>query len=195
MRGICLCAIFGLLLIIFLTVPGCITSTKAQETVTTIPDPTPGANHGNITINTTITAAQVPARPNLTEEDKAFFQDAIQIQAICIYNISETLAAIKNHRYDDARTMAESTEKLLKSHYTNLSERTVSPTAEPIKEEILEAIRDEINGTHKLKYIAISDSEIMYSASKDYTAAADGFFISANVHLNAAQSKIDALTK
>ena len=77
----------------------------------------------------------------------------------------------------------------------NLSAQPVSPALQPVKDEILEAIQDEINGSRKLRNIAVSDSEMMLGASKDYRAAADELFRSANVHLNNAQSKIDAFKK
>ncbi|MCU0629710.1 MAG: hypothetical protein MUF37_00975, partial [Methanoregulaceae archaeon] len=77
--------------------------------------------------------------------------------------------------------------------YDNLSAQSVSPALQPVKDEILAAIQDEINGTRKLRNIAVSDSEMMSGASKDYRDAADRLFRSANTHLNNAQSKINEL--
>ncbi|MEI6294361.1 MAG: hypothetical protein WCP36_11795, partial [Methanomicrobiales archaeon] len=81
------------------------------------------------------------------------------------------------------------------SQYNNLSAQSVSPVLQPVKDEILDAIQDEINGTRKVRNIAVSDSEMMLGASKDYREGADLFFRSANTHLNNAQSKINALNK
>ncbi|HVP94230.1 MAG TPA: hypothetical protein VMS89_03565 [Methanoregulaceae archaeon] len=191
MRIVWPCVILSALLIISITVSGCISTKPAVIVNTTTTTPARNVSY----TNTTVTTVPVPTRPLLTEADRAFIRDAIQIEAISIQNISETLATIKDGRYDDARMMAESAKKTLKLQYTNLSERSVSPAIEPAREEILAAMRDEINGTDKLNYIAISDSETMVSASKDYTEAADALFKSANVHLVSAQLKINALTK
>jgi hypothetical protein len=109
--------------------------------------------------------------------------------------IGDTLVLVKSGRYDSAKLLAESTEKYLKLQYNNLSAQSVSPALQPVKDEILDAIQDEINGSRKLRNIAISDSEGMLGASKDYRDAADELFRSANAHLNNAQSKINALNK
>jgi hypothetical protein len=169
---------------------GCITSKATDMTVPTV-IPTPNSTHAN----TTLTPVPTPEKPNLTADDVAFLKNAIYQESISIKMIGDALTMIKSGRYDSARTLAESAEKHLKSEYSNLSAESVSPALQPVKDEILFAIQDEINGTRKLRNIAVSDSEMMSGASKDYRDAADTLFRSANAHLNNAQSKINDLNK
>jgi hypothetical protein len=168
---------------------GC--TTKAMDTAVPKVIPTPAVTH----VNTTATPVLVPARPNLTAEDVAFLKNAIEQESVSIKMIGDTVSLIKNGRYDSAKSLAESAEKNLRSQYNNLSAQSVSPSLQPVKDEILEAIRDEINGSRKLRNTAVSDSEGMLGASKDYREAADFLFRSANEHLNNAQSRINALSK
>jgi len=173
-----------------LVISGCTTSTATDTKPPTVL-PTP-----NVTpVNTTMIPVPVPTKPNLTADDVAFLKNAIDQESISIKMIGDALALIKSGRYDSARILAESTEKNLKSQYNNLSSQSVSPALQPVKDEILDAILDEINGTRKMRNIAVSDSEMMLGASKDYREGADMFFRSANTHLNNAQSKINALNK
>jgi hypothetical protein len=178
------------LIITALAFGGCITSKATDTTVPTV-IPTPNGTHAN----TTLTPVTAPAKPNLTAGDVAFLKNAIYQESISIKMIGDALAMIKIGHYDSARTLAESAEKHLKSEYSNLSTESVSPALQPVKDEILYAIQDEINGTRKLRNIAVSDSEMMSGASKDYRDAADMLFRSANVHLNNAQSKINDLNR
>lgn len=177
------------LVIIALFMGGC--TTKAMDTTVPAAIPTPAAMH----VNTTATPFPVPARPNLTAEDVAFLRHAIDQESVSIKMIGDTVILIKNGRSDSAKILAESAEKNLRSQYINLSAQSVSPALQPVKDEILEAIQDEINGSRKLRNIAVSDSEGMLGASKDYREAADVLFRSANAHLNNAQSQIKALSK
>jgi len=179
-----------LLVIIALAFSGCITS---KTTNTTVPTVTSTPNISNVNIS--VTPVPEPAKPNLTESDIVFLKNAINQESISIGMIGNALAQLKSGRYDSARIIAESAEKNLKAEYNNLSAEPVSPALQPVKDEILYAIQDEINGTRKLRNIAVSDSEMMSGASKDYRDAADSLFRSANAHLNNAQSKINALNK
>ena len=124
-----------------------------------------------------------------------FLKNAIDQKGVSITMIRDTEILIKSGHSDYAKILAESVERNLKSEYKNLSAQPVSPPLQPVKDEILEAKQDEINGSRKLINIAVSDSEMMLGASKDYRDAADEFFRSANAHLNNAQSKLDALNK
>ena len=190
MRRVCLYVILIVLVMTALAFGGCITTKATNTTVPTV-IPTPAVTH----VNVTATAVPVTAKPNLTAEDVVFLKNAIDQESVSIKMIGDALALVKSGRYDSARTLAESAEKNLKSQYNNLSAQSVSPALEPVKEEILDAVLDEINGSRKLRNIAVSDSEGMLGASKDYRDAADELFRSANVHLNNAQSKINALAK
>jgi hypothetical protein len=168
---------------------GCISSKATEPTiVTTVPTTEVPV------VNTTVTPTPVPAE-NLTPEDIAFLRNSIDKQGVSIRMIADTLSLIRSGHYDSARTLAESTEKTLKLQYANLSEQSVSPSVQPVKDEILAAMRDEINGSRKLRNIAISDSEMMSTAAKDYSDAADELFRSANVRLNNAQAKLNDLQK
>jgi hypothetical protein len=177
------------LIIVALSLGGC--TTKAMDTTVSTVIPTPAATP----VNTTATPAPVPARPNLTAEDVAFLRHAIDQESVSIKMIGDTVILIKNGRSDSAKLLAESAEKNLRSQYNNLSAQPVSPVLQPVKDEILEAVQDEINGSRKLRNIAVSDSEGMLGASKDYREAADLLFKSANAHLNNAQSQINELGK
>lgn len=182
--------VFIVLVIISSAIGGCITSKATDTTVPTV-IPTLNVTKSNITV----TPVPVPTRFTLTTDDVAFLKNAIDQGSISIRMIGDVLALIRSGRYDAARTSAESVEKNLKLQYDNLSAQSVSPALQPVKDEILEAIQDEINGTRKLRNIAISDSELMSGASKDYRDAADMLFRSANTHLNNAQSKLNELNK
>jgi hypothetical protein len=181
--------ILALLVITALSIGGC--TSKASDTTAPTAIPTPAVIH----VNTSATPVPVPARPNLTAEDLVFLRNAIDQESASIKMIGDTIILIKSGRTDSAKSLAESAEKNLKSEYTNLSAQSVSPALQPVKDEIMEAIRDEINGSRKLRNIAVSDSEGMLGASKDYREAADELFKSANAHLNNAQSRINALSK
>jgi len=146
-------------------------------------------------VNTTTLPIPLPAKPNLTAEDVAFLKSAIDQESVSMKMIGDTVLLIKNGRSDSAKILAESAEKNLKTEYDNLSAQSVSPALQPVKDEILDAIQDEITGSRKLRNIAVSDSEMMFGASKDYRDAADEVFRSASTHLNNAQSKLNALTK
>jgi hypothetical protein len=182
--------ILSILVIMALALGGCITTKATDMTVPTV-IPAPGATY----VNTSATPVQVPARPNLTAEDIAFLKNAIDQESVSIKMIGDTVILIKSGRSDSAKILAESTEKNLKSEYNNLSAQSVSPALQPVKDEILEAIQDEMNGSRKLRNIAVSDSEGMLGASKDYRDAADELFRSANAHLNNAQNKLNGLTR
>jgi hypothetical protein len=177
------------LVIMALSLGGC--TTKAMDTKVPTVIPTPAVTP----VNTSATPAPVPARPNLTAGDVEFLRNAIDQESASIKMIGDTIVLIRSGRTDSAKSLAESAEKNLKSEYNNLSAQSVSPVLQPVKDEILEAIRDEINGSRKLRNIAVSDSEGMLGASKDYREAADELFRSANAHLNNAQSRINALSK
>ena len=179
-----------LILVLVLLILACGCSIKGTPGNATVPV----KNSSNVShVNTTPTTVPTPTRVVLTEADQAFIKDSIESQSISIRNISTTLAMIRAGQYDNARTTAESAEKTLRVQYANLSERSVSPVLEPVKQEILDAISDEINASRKLRNVAISDSETMYGASRDYTDAADALFKDANVHLNNAQAKINKI--
>ncbi len=190
MRRVCQFVILIVLVMTALALGGCIT-TKATNTTAPTVIPTPDVTP----VSTTATPVPVPTRPNLTAEDVVFLKNAVDQGGISITMIGDTLVLVKSGRYDSAKLLAESTEKNLKLQYNNLSAQPVSPALQPVKNEILDAIQDEINGSRKLRNIAISDSEGMLGASKDYRDAADELFRSANAHLNNAQSKINALNK
>lgn len=169
---------------------GCMTTNAMNSTV---PDAVPAPD---ITIvNTTPVPVPIPTKPNLTVEDISFLKSAIEQESTSIKMIGDAVVMIKNGQHESARLLAESAEKNLKSQYNNLSAQPVSPVLQPVKDEILDAIRDEINGTRKLRNIAVSDSEMMFGASKDYRNAADDYFRLANAHLNNAQSIINTLGK
>ena len=178
------------LIIIVLAISGCITSKATNTTVPTV-TPTPNVTNANISV----TPVPSPTKPNLTADDVAFLKNAIDQESISIGIIGQAIVQIKSGHYDAARALAETGEKTLKSEYNNLSAESVSPALQPVKDEILYAIQDEINGSRKLRNIAVSDSEMMTGASKDYQNAADTLFRSANAHLNNAQSKINDLNK
>jgi hypothetical protein len=178
------------LIIVAISCGGCITS-KTTDTIVPTVIPTPDGTHAN----NTFIPVPAPAKPNLTADDVTFLKNAIYQESISVKMIGDAVAMIKSGRYDSARILAESAEKHLKSEYNNLSAESVSPALQPVKDEILYAIQDEINGTRKLRNIAVSDSEMMSGASKDYRDAADTLFKSANAHLNNAQSKINDLNK
>jgi hypothetical protein len=181
--------ILAFLVIMALSLGGC--TTKALDTKAPTVIPTPDVT----SVNASFTKAPVPAKPNLTEGDAVFLRNAVDQESISLKMIGDTVILIKNGRSDSAKVLAESTEKILRSQYNNLSAQSVSPPLQPVKDEILEAIRDEINGSRKLRNIAVSDSEGMLGASKDYRESADELFRSANAHLNNAQSVINALSK
>jgi hypothetical protein len=189
MRHLYVGLILSVLVISVLVLGGC-TMKTVDTTVPTV-TPTAPANY----VNTTATPVLVPERPNLTAADVAFLKNAIDQESVSLAMIRDTVILIKSGHSDSAKILAESAEKNLRSQYNNLSAQPVSPALQPVKDEILEAIQDEINGSRKLRNIAVSDSEMMLGASKDYRAAADELFRSANVHLNNAQSKIDAFKK
>lgn len=177
------------LLIMALSLGGC--TTKAIDTKAPTEIPAPFVTY----VNKSATPVPEPAKPNLTTEDISFLKNAIDQESISIKMIGDTIILIKSGHSDSAKSLAESVERNLKSEYTNLSAQSVSPALQPVKDEILEAIQDEINGSRKLRNIAISDSEGMLGASKDYREAADVLFRSANTHLNNAQSQINAMGK
>jgi hypothetical protein len=191
MRWLCRGLILSAIIIIALVFGGCIATKATNTTAPQTTFPTPGVSP----VNTTVTPIPLPAKPNLTADDVAFLKNAIDQESISIKMIGDTLTLIKNGRSDSAKILAESAERNLKSEYNNLSEQSVSPVLQPVKDEILFAIQDEINGSRKLRNIAVSDSEMMPGASKDYRDTADILFRSANTHLNNAQSKINALNK
>jgi hypothetical protein len=178
------------LVITALALGGCMT-TKASDTTVPTVIPTPAVTH----VITTATLAPVPTKPNLTAGDVVFLKNAIDQESVSIKMIGDTIVLIQSGRSDSAKILAESAEKNLKSEYNNLSAQSVSPALQPVKDEILDAIQDEINGSRKLRNVAVSDSEMMLGASKDYRDAADELFRSANAHLNNAQAKINALNK
>ena len=182
--------ILSAIIITALIFSGCIT-TKATNTTAPTTIPTPVV----IYVNTTTLPIPLPAKPNLTAEDVAFLKSAIDQESVSMKMIGDTVLLIKNGRSDSAKILAESAEKNLKTEYDNLSAQSVSPALQPVKDEILDAIQDEITGSRKLRNIAVSDSEMMFGASKDYRDAADEVFRSASTHLNNAQSKLNALTK
>jgi hypothetical protein len=181
--------ILAALIIMALCLGGC--TSKASDTTAPTVVPTPAVTY----VNTTATPAPVTTRPNLTAGDVAFLRNAIDQESASIKMIGDTIILIKSGRTDSAKSLAESAEKSLKSEYNNLSAQSVSPALQPVKDEILEAILDEINGSRKLRNIAVSDSEGMLGASKDYRESADELFRSANAHLNNAQSVINTLSK
>jgi hypothetical protein len=181
--------ILAVLVIMALSFGGC--TTKASDTTAPTKIPTPVVTF----VNTSATKVPAPAKPNLTAEDAMFLKNAIDQESTSLKMIGDTVILIKNGRTDSAKSLAESAEKNLRSQYSNLSSQSVSPSLQPVKDEILEAILDEINGSRKLRNIAVSDSEGMLGASKDYREAADELFRSANVHLNNAQSGINGLSK
>lgn len=189
MRLLYLGLILPVLVIFALALGGC--TIKATDTTVPTVTPTASANF----MNTTATPVLVPARPNLTAADVAFLKNAIDQQSVSLAMIRDTVILIKSGHSESAKILAESAEKNLRSQYNNLSAQPVSPALQPVKDEILEAIQDEMNGSRKLRNIAVSDSEMMLGASKDYRDAADELFRSANVHLNNAQSEIDTFKK
>ncbi|GEM_PF-3095780 len=176
-----------------LALAGCVTTKAANTTSPSVVRPTPVVTTKAVNTTAIITPVPVPTKPNLTADDKEFLKKTIDQESVSISMIANTLTQIQGGHYDSARALAESVEKNLKLQYSNLSAQPVSPFVQPVKDEILEAVRDEINGSHKLKYIAISESEGMTGASKDYRDSADELFRMANIHLNSAQSKINAL--
>jgi hypothetical protein len=182
--------ILSALVIMTLVLGGCI-ATKATNTTAPTTISTRGITH----VNTTVTPIPLHVKPNLTAEDEAFLKNTIDQESVSMKMIGDTVILIRNGRSDYAKILAESAEKNLKTEYDNLSAQSVSPALQPVKDEILDAIQDEINGSRKLRNTAVSDSEMMSGASKDYRDAADEVFRSANAHLNNAQSKLNALTK